>query len=78
MLESVTEWRPPAKKGKKVYDDQEFVKSLADQFSRRHSLSPRQVAALKRVLNVYKGKIPDYAAKAAALGLETDDGAKSK
>ena len=78
LLESVTEWRPPAKKGKKVYDDQEFVKSLADQFSRRHSLSPRQVAALKRVLNVYKGKIPDYAAKAAALGLETDDGAKSK
>ena len=78
LLESVTEWRPPAKKGKKVYDDQEFVKSLADQFSRRHSLSPRQVAALKRVLNVYKGKIPDYAAQAAALGLETDDGAKSK
>ena len=78
LLSSVTEWRPPAKKGKKVYDDQEFVKSLADQFTRRHSLSPRQVAALKRVLNVYKDKIPDYAAKAAELGLETGDGAKSK
>ena len=78
LLSSVTEWRPPAKKGKKVYDDQEFVKSLADQFTRRHSLSPRQVAALKRVLNVYKDKIPDYAAKAAELGIETGDGAKSK
>ena len=77
IMELVTEWRPAAKKGKKIYDDKEFVKSLADQYSRRHSLSPRQVAALKRVLNVYKDKIPNYAEKAAELGLETGDGAKA-
>ena len=78
LLEQVKEWRPAAKKGKKVYDDQEFVKSLSDQFARRHSLSPRQTAALKRVLKVYKGQIKDYASQAAQLGLETDDGAASK
>ena len=78
LFDGVTEWRPPAKRGKKTYDDKEFVKSLADQYERRHSLSPRQVAALKRVISVYKGKMPDYAAKAASLGLETGDGADSK
>ena len=74
LFDAVTEWRPPAKRGKKIYDDKEFVKSLADQYERRQSLSSRQVAALKRVLAVYKDKIPDYAAKAAALGLEKENG----
>ena len=74
MFDGVTEWRPAVKKGKKVYDDKEFVKSLGEQYSRRHSLSQRQVAALKRVIAAYKDKIPDYAAKAAALGLGAADG----
>ena len=78
LFDGVTEWRPPAKRGKRTYDDKEFVKSLSDQYSRRHSLSPRQVAALKRVISVYKGKIPDYAARAAALGLEAGNGDQPK
>lgn len=69
LMKTVTEWREPAKKGKKVYDDKGFVESLAEQFERRHSLSPRQVMALRRVAVAYKDKIPDYAAKAAELGL---------
>ena len=77
LFDGMDEWRPSAKRGKKTYDDKSFVKSLADQFARRHSLSVRQVAALKRVVAAYKGKIPDYAAKAAALGLETGDGGQS-
>ena len=72
------DWRPPAKKGKKVYDDRDFVRSLTDQFARRHSLSPRQLAALRRVLSVYKDKIPDYAAQAAALGLDAGHAAKAE
>ena len=59
LFDDVTEWRPAAKKGKKVYDDHEFVRSLADQYSRRHSLSSRQIAALKRVATIYKSQIPD-------------------
>ena len=78
LFDGVTDWRPPVKRGKKTYDDKGFVKSLADQYERRHSLSPRQVAALKRVISVYKGKMPDYAAKAAELGLESGDGGTSK
>ncbi|MCR5413120.1 MAG: type I DNA topoisomerase [Kiritimatiellae bacterium] len=69
LMKTVTEWRPPAKKGKKIYDDRGFVDSLAEQYSRRHSLSPRQVMALRRVAVAYKDKIPGYAEHAERLGL---------
>ena len=70
LMASVTVWRPSSKKGKKVYDDEAFVKSLSDQYARRHSLSPRQLMALRRVAVAYKDKIPDFAAKAEELGLK--------
>ena len=78
LASSIKEWRPKAKRGKKVYDDEAFVKSLADQFTRRHSLSVRQVAALKRVLAVYRDKIPDYEAKMRDLGADQENVNKSK
>ena len=78
LMETVTEWRPSAKKGKKVYDDQGFVKSLADQYARRHSLSPRQVIALKRVAVAYKDKIPGFAEKAEELGLKDIPSSREK
>ena len=69
LMATVTEWRAPAKKGKRVYDDKAFVESLADQFKRRSSLSSRQVMALRRVAVAYRDKIPSFAEKAAELGL---------
>lgn len=70
LAQSIKEWRPVTKKGKRVYDDKSFVESLGEQYGRRKVLSPRQVAALKRVLAIYKTQIPDYAAKAEVLGLQ--------
>ena len=69
MMTSVKEWRVPLKKGRKLYDDKGFVDSLATQFARRHSLSPRQTLALKRVAVAYRAQIPDFDARAEALGL---------
>ena len=51
----------------------DIVKSLGDQFKRRHSLSARQVAALRRVLYAYRDKIPGYAEKMRALGFSEDN-----
>ena len=78
LMESVREWREPAKRGKKVYDDKVFVQSLNEQFGRRKSLSPRQVMALRRVAYAYRAQIPDYAAKTEELGLKPmdDEGGK--
>lgn len=69
LLQRVKVWREPMKKGRKLYDDKSFVESLAEQFSRRHSLSPRQVMALKRVAVAYRAQIPDYETRAVELGL---------
>jgi DNA topoisomerase-1 len=78
LMMTVTEWRDPSKKGKKVYDDKGFVESLAEQYERRHSLSERQIMALKRVAVAYRDKIPDFAEKAAALGIENIPSSRDK
>ena len=78
LFDDVTEWRPAAKKGKKVYDDHEFVRSLADQYSRRHSLSSRQIAALTRVATIYKSQIPDCENRIAALAKTAENEAQAQ
>ena len=78
LMDTVTEWRAPSKKGKKVYDDKAFVKSLADQFARRKSLSDRQVLALKRVAVSYKDKIPEWDKFADELGLNDIPSSRDK
>ncbi len=70
LVATVTEWRPKIKKGSRVYDDKSFVESLAEQFERRHTLSTRQLMALKRVVVAYKDKIPGFAEKAPELGID--------
>lgn len=69
IMQGIEKWREPLKKGRKVYDDKAFVDSLTAQFGRRHSLSPRQTMALKRVAVAYRNQIPDYEKRAEALGL---------
>ena len=60
-FESVTEWAEPVKRGKRVFDDKEFIESLSGQFKAKGTLSERQVAALKRTVAKYASQIPNYA-----------------
>ena len=69
LLETVTEWKEPVRRGRRTYNDQEFVSSLRDQYARRSSLSPRQVTALRRVCVNYKAQIPTFEEVADRLGL---------
>ena len=69
LLETVTEWKEPVRRGRRTYNDQEFVASLRDQYARRSSLSPRQVLALRRVCVNYKAQIPTFEEVADRLGL---------
>jgi len=69
LLESVTEWKEPVRRGRRTYNDQEFVSSLRDQYARRSSLSPRQVLALRRVCVNYREQIPSFEQEADRLGL---------
>ena len=69
MVDCIKEWKEPARRGRRVYDDHAFVKSLQDQYARRSSLSPRQVTALRHILVNYRAQIPDFDANAERLGL---------
>ena len=79
MAKEITSWREPVKRGKRVFDDREFADSLTNQFSRRKTLTPRQVAALKKMLLSYREQIQNFAARAERLGLSAaSTGAKRR
>ena len=69
LFDLVTTWKPPVQRGKRLWDDKEFFTSLSTQFKARKSLSPRQLASLKKMVVRYADQIPDYAALAEKLGL---------
>lgn len=69
LLESVTDWKEPVHRGRRTYNDKEFVSSLRDQYARRSSLSERQVLALRRVCANYQAQIPGFEEVADRLGL---------
>ena len=73
MADEIKTWREPLKRGRHEYDDQAFVKSLRDQFGRRRSLSPRQSAALRRVVLCYRDQISDFAARAEKINLSSPE-----
>jgi hypothetical protein len=52
-MANVTEWKPPVKRGKMVFDDHAFYTSLCQHFQRKKVLSVRQKAALKKMTGRY-------------------------
>ncbi|MDA0578370.1 MAG: type I DNA topoisomerase [Verrucomicrobia bacterium] len=68
-MRGVSEWKPAVARGKRVFDDKVFLESLAQQFAGRGALSPRQRAALKKMLNRYRVQIPNFEALADQFGI---------
>jgi hypothetical protein len=70
LFGAVKEWRPPtAGLRGRTWNDREFFESLQAQYKQSHTLSFKQVAALKRLAASYASQIPGYAEKAQQLGL---------
>ena len=70
MLEKITEWNEPVQRGKRVWDDKEFFTSLSTQFKQKGALSPRQVAAMRKMAGRYADKIEGFDANAERLQLQ--------
>ncbi len=75
-LREITAWREPTKRGKRVFDDQTFVKSVSDQFDRKGALSDRQRAAMKKLMLRYKDQISRFEERLAELGMPAEAAAK--
>jgi DNA topoisomerase I len=69
-LANVT-WEPASKRGSRTYDDARFYASLRRHVEDGRHLSPAQMNAIRHLLRKYSGQVPDFAALAAELGLET-------
>lgn len=69
-LESVTAWNAPLKRGKRTYDDKDFVESLKQQLQEKHFLTERQFEALKKMVRGYREQVSNYAEIAAKFGIK--------
>ncbi len=63
-LAQVTEWKAPVKRGKREWSDQSFYESLKKQFEAKGTLSPKQVAALKKMATRYRSASAESSGKA--------------
>ena len=67
----VKTWRAPVQRGRRLWDDKEFVQSLSHQYAQNKRLSPKQVASLRKMIKHYVGQLPPEAA--AALPPKTEN-----
>ncbi len=69
MMDEIKTWEPPRARGKRKYDDKEFMDSLRQQHKQGRQLSERQWQALQKVLGKYTDQIPDFEQRAKSLEL---------
>jgi DNA topoisomerase-1 len=69
LCKTIETWNPPVKRGNREFNDQDFFNSLTTQFEGKGTLSPRQVAAFKKMMGRYKEQIPTYEQVREELGL---------
>ena len=71
LLESVVEWAPEVKRGKRKYSDERFVSSICVQMEKKEKpISDRQVEALAKIALRYQTQIPNVEAELSALGYD--------
>lgn len=69
LLDHVKTFNEPTVRGKRTWDDAQFADSLRSQYKARKSLTPKQRAALKKLLARYHEQIPGYIEKQEVYGL---------
>ncbi len=60
-LGQVTAWAEPTKRGKKTFDDREFIESFTKNLKMRGALSEKQFEVLKKLVYNYREQIVDFA-----------------
>ncbi|MBN2302041.1 MAG: hypothetical protein JXN60_05935, partial [Lentisphaerae bacterium] len=68
-LATVTNWKEPVARGKRIFDDKVFYESLSQHFKTKGFLTEKQRAALKKLVKRYKEQISNYDAVAQQFDL---------
>jgi DNA topoisomerase I len=69
LARDITNFAPPAK-GRRKFNEEEFVTSLIQQFDEKAFLTERQLSNLRRVVVQHSNEIADFAARSKGLELE--------
>ena len=67
------EWAPPAKRGRRTFNDRKFYRSLARQVQQGSRLTNPQRASLKRLISKYHTQIEDFDQLSHKHGIEIPD-----
>ncbi len=71
VLDGVQAWTAPVKRGKRTYDDQKFVKSVADALEAGEKpISERQLEALGKIAARYRAQVPAIAGVMEEVGFK--------
>jgi len=68
-----TDWEKPVKRGKRTYDDRQFMVSLWEQYKANGSLSEKQAAAVRKLVLRYKERIPRLSELLELLGISQEE-----
>jgi DNA topoisomerase-1 len=70
LLQNVTEWAPPTKRGKRTYSDEKFVKSIEEALANeKKEISTRQFDAVGRIACRYRDQSPEIIKVVEEVGL---------
>ena len=60
MVGEIKEWAPPVSKGRFRFDDRKFAESVMTQYRQKGQVSPKQFAALQKMVSKYKSQIANF------------------
>jgi hypothetical protein len=69
LARDITNFAPPAK-GRRKFNEEEFITSLIQQFDEKAFLTDRQLSNLRRIVVQHSSEIADFEARSAGLELE--------
>ena len=60
MVAEIKEWAPVSTKGRFKFDDHKFAESVMTQYQQKGQISPKQFAAVLKLVSKYKSQIADF------------------
>lgn len=60
MMDEISKWNEPEKRGRRTYDDKKFYNSIKKQFDKENSLTEKQWQALLNLAIKYKEQLPEF------------------
>jgi DNA topoisomerase-1 len=72
LLETVQNWAPPEKRGRRTYNDEKFFNSVKEKFEEGSKITANQWSALLNIATKYSDQLPQLDATASEFGFDDE------